>query len=208
MTERKLSRREKEQLRHRDLIYRAAMDLFAEKGYFNVTMSEIAERAEFSIGTLYKFFESKDSIYDCIILDNANMIIGKLIGTIDGIDDPRSAIKAYIRGSAEGFSEAVTVMRLFLSQYEGLAGPRRKVVQEKIGSKVLELESGLQEVIRRGIREGVFREMDPVFLATGLMGLIKGYFTRTMGEREEAVTEADVENLYDLFMNGASLASH
>lgn len=55
--EQTLSRRERERLRRRRAMLRAAQAVFAEKGYAQATLGEIAERAEFGKGTLYNYFE-------------------------------------------------------------------------------------------------------------------------------------------------------
>ena len=52
-----LSRREREQRRRRRIMLQAAQSVFAEKGYEQATLGEIAERAEFGKGTLYNYFE-------------------------------------------------------------------------------------------------------------------------------------------------------
>lgn len=57
----KLSRKEREQLQRRAEILQAALELFSQKGYHNVSMHEIAARAEFAVGTLYKFFKIRKS---------------------------------------------------------------------------------------------------------------------------------------------------
>jgi len=54
MEKKKLSRREMDKLRHRHQMLVAALDLFSVKGYHNVSMHEIAGKAEFAIGTLIK----------------------------------------------------------------------------------------------------------------------------------------------------------
>ena len=56
MREQKLPRREREKLRQRQEIIAAALDLFSERGYHNVSMHEIARKAEFAIGTLRNNF--------------------------------------------------------------------------------------------------------------------------------------------------------
>lgn len=57
------SRRERERLMRRDAILEAALVVFAEKGYRNATLDEIAERAEFGKGTLYNYFpEGKEGL--------------------------------------------------------------------------------------------------------------------------------------------------
>ena len=54
-----LPRRERGRLLQRREILDAALKLFSEKGYHNVSIHEIAKEAEFGIGTLYKFFANK-----------------------------------------------------------------------------------------------------------------------------------------------------
>ncbi|MEN6472395.1 MAG: helix-turn-helix domain-containing protein, partial [Syntrophaceae bacterium] len=68
MEEIKLPRREREKERQRQEMLEAALGLFSDKGYHNVTMHEIAEKAEFAIGTLYKFFRNKEDLYRTLIL--------------------------------------------------------------------------------------------------------------------------------------------
>lgn len=47
----------------REKILRAAMELFAEKGFENVTTMEIAGKAGVGKGTLYTYFPSKEDIF-------------------------------------------------------------------------------------------------------------------------------------------------
>ncbi len=52
-----LSRRERERQMRRQAMLDAASAVFAQKGYAQATLDEIAERAEFGKGTLYNYFE-------------------------------------------------------------------------------------------------------------------------------------------------------
>ena len=72
MAEQTLPRREREKLRQRQEIVTTALDLFSQKGYHNVSMQEIAEKAEFAIGTLYKFFQNKEDLYKTIVLERCD----------------------------------------------------------------------------------------------------------------------------------------
>ena len=72
MTDQKLPRREREKLRQRREMLAAALDLFSQKGYHNVSMQEIAEKAEFAIGTLYKFFQNKEDLYKALVLEQCD----------------------------------------------------------------------------------------------------------------------------------------
>ncbi len=41
-----------------------ALALFAEKGFHDVSVQEIAEQSEFSVGTLYNLFGNKDGLFE------------------------------------------------------------------------------------------------------------------------------------------------
>ncbi len=62
----KISRKERETQLRKQIILEAAEKLFLSKGYEETTMDEIANEAEFSKGTVYKYFFSKDELYIAI----------------------------------------------------------------------------------------------------------------------------------------------
>lgn len=65
-----LSRRERERQMRRQAMLQAAQAVFAEKGYANATLDEVAHRAEFGKGTLYNYFEGgKEEILFAIFDD-------------------------------------------------------------------------------------------------------------------------------------------
>lgn len=55
-------RKESEKKKMRGRILHAAMKLFLEKGFENVTIRRIAERIEYSPATIYLYFKNKDDI--------------------------------------------------------------------------------------------------------------------------------------------------
>ena len=44
----------------RDAILKAALDLFAERGYYGASVAQIAEKAQVGTGTIYRYFKDKD----------------------------------------------------------------------------------------------------------------------------------------------------
>ena len=59
----KRSRKEREAQLRRNIIIEAAEKLFLNQGYENTSMDEIAHASEFSKGTLYNYFNSKEDLY-------------------------------------------------------------------------------------------------------------------------------------------------
>jgi AcrR family transcriptional regulator len=61
----------RERLRHelREEIIAAARDLFVTEGYVNVSMRKVADKVGCAAGTIYLYFEDKDSILAAIVVE-------------------------------------------------------------------------------------------------------------------------------------------
>ncbi len=62
-----LPRKERERLAHRREIIGAAERVFARNGHRGSTVEQIAQEAEFAVGTLYNFFKSKEELYEEVL---------------------------------------------------------------------------------------------------------------------------------------------
>ncbi len=56
----------------KQVIYKAAVKLFARDGYYATTTDKIAREAEVAVGTVYNYFENKKDILDYIFLREFN----------------------------------------------------------------------------------------------------------------------------------------
>ena len=64
-------RREKERESRRSAILKAARKLFFDRGFKNVTVDNIAAKAEVSKGSVYLYFKSKEEIYTQILINDS-----------------------------------------------------------------------------------------------------------------------------------------
>lgn len=56
-------RKERQKTEMREAILSAALKLFYDQGYENVTMRKIADEIEYSVGTIYLYFKDRDEIF-------------------------------------------------------------------------------------------------------------------------------------------------
>ena len=119
MEAQKLPRREREKLRQRQEMLATALDLFSQKGYHNVSMHEIAEKAEFAIGTLYKFFQNKEDLYKALVLERCDKFEEAITQAIEKPDDEVEKLRNYVRTKGEVFRSNLPFVRLFLAESRG-----------------------------------------------------------------------------------------
>ncbi len=115
----KMPRREKEKLRQRQEMLAAALGLFSEKGYHNVSMHEIAGKAEFAIGTLYKFFKNKEELYKTLVLELSDKFHDALTEAVQDTDDEIERLRNYVRAKGRLFRANVPMIRLYFSENRG-----------------------------------------------------------------------------------------
>lgn len=63
---------------NRDNIVTAAKELFETKGIDKTTMDDIAKLADYSKSTIYVYFRCKEDIYNAIVQDHIDSLIGEL----------------------------------------------------------------------------------------------------------------------------------
>ena len=51
----------------RDRILKAALEVFAAQGFIGATMAMIGERAGLGTASLYRYYKSKDALFDAVI---------------------------------------------------------------------------------------------------------------------------------------------
>ncbi|RLB86606.1 MAG: TetR/AcrR family transcriptional regulator, partial [Deltaproteobacteria bacterium] len=151
-----LSRKEREQIRHRNEILDAALKLFSNKGFHNVSMQEIASEAEFAIGTLYKFFDTKEDLYRSLVLRLAETFHARLFSVLDAHTTEIEKLRNYVVEKGELFSENLPVIRLYFAEARGANSDVKTDLDAKLWKSRDEVLQKLAKVFRSGLRKGIF----------------------------------------------------
>src|SRR5262245_2903033 len=150
--------------RTRQAILDAALELFADKGYFGTSLRDIARAVGVRESALYNYFPSKDTMFDALIAAGHETKLERL-GPILGepIADGRATLERLALASLESFAvpRQEKLFRILMSDGIRLAKSGRLNFHERIGQG----RSHTQEVMRRLIRGGWLRHADPELLA-------------------------------------------
>jgi len=197
-----LPRRERENLRQRGEILDAALKLFSEKGYHNVSMHEIAKEAEFGIGTLYKFFANKEELYKALIMGVAEKWHHALIQVMEEELTPLRAIKKHIAIRRDLFFDNLPIVRIYFAESRGAGLNIRTGFDRELLKKHDEFLERLASVFERGIKEKVFRAVDPYFMALALDGIINTFLFRMIEDPDRFRKGDGLSIATDIFIKG------
>jgi len=164
-----LERKDREKAEMRKMILDAAIQLFIKDGYEAVSIRKIASMIEYSPGTIYTYFEDKDSIFYALHVEGFGLLYQKQL-SIQNIKDPRQRLLAhgrvYIEFAVEN-QEYYDIMFL-------LRGP------EEIISKKEDWNHGFMayDLLKRNIAEcqaaGMFKDQKTDAVAFLLWSIVHG----------------------------------
>lgn len=199
----KLPRREREKLRQRQDIMGAALGLFCEKGYHKVSMHEIAQKAEFAIGTLYKFFKNKEDLYKSLMLELSDRFRSVLNDAIEHEGDEIEKLRNYVRAKGKVFCENAPAIRLYFSETHGAGFTVMSGMDEEIRRRRKEFLNRLAIIFQNGIKGNRFRGIaDPFVLAVALDSLTNAFLFLWLEEPERHPFPDDPDDILDIIFKG------
>jgi AcrR family transcriptional regulator len=97
-----------------------AAGLFAEKGFKNTTVRDIADAAGILSGSLYHHFDSKESMVDEILRSFQEELFGRYDAILAGDDDARSKLEQAVRVSFEAIDRHRHEVAIFQNEADFL----------------------------------------------------------------------------------------
>jgi len=177
-----------------DDILLAALKLFAEQGYFNTSLTDIAKAAGLTtVSSIYQSFNNKQAI--AIKLND--MIFDSLNVSIDDIrrrnQKASEQLRSFVNLLFKLTDEAPNIMRFLLVMQTNEFIPQQKPLLETPAfTKVV-------KIMQAGIRAGEIRNIDPL-LATG-------FFLGVINNTLRMVLSGELEKNADAYQPQAWLAA-
>ena len=100
----------------REELLEIAAGLFAEKGFRNTTVRDIAEAAGILSGSLYHHFDSKESMVDEILRTFQEELFAAYDAVLASDDDPRTKIEKCVRLSFEAIAQHPHEVAIFQNE--------------------------------------------------------------------------------------------
>ena len=167
----KIPRREREKLQRRQDILDAAKKVFADDGFDNANLDDIAARCELSKGSIYYYFASKEDLFISVLEEGYQKFSLELDEAIRA-QNPRDSIERIAEYMVNFFKEDYDRFRVvFRERMKSLSGSS-SVFTKHFNERSMEIERKIVEVFQRGIDAGEIKDYDPSTLVNVLLGMI------------------------------------
>jgi len=203
MEDHALPRREREKRTQRQEMLAAALDLFSIRGYRNVSMQEIAERAEFAVGTLYKFFRNKEDLYKALILEQFHTFRETLTRAIEEPEEEIEKLRNYVKAKGELFRANAPMIRLYFAETQGARLNVMAGFDAEIRERHDAFRQTLASVFESGMKRKRFRKIaDPYSLAVALESITNGFLVLWMEKPERHPYPEDPDAILNILFKG------
>lgn len=197
-----ISRKEREYLAHREEILSAAEKVFAAKGFFPTTMSDIARKAEFGTGTLYKYFKSKEELYFTLIEEKVEEINRLVNAEFSQKTSALERIRKVLGLQFEFIERNRDFFRIYISERNRFEWTVKDDLGKGLHEKMVTYIHILAEVTRQGIKEGEFKSMNPMDLAHALVGMVNSFVFEWLISREDYPLISKLDTVLEVFLGG------
>ena len=183
----------------KEKITTVATEIFAKNGFFNTKISTIAEKAGIATGSVYLYFENKDSILEEIFLNSWAVIEKKLQELLSRDLSSLDMFREYFDYLVHIAVENILLVRMLVREQHFLSSEHMISLKEK----VTEIRILLAQMIQKGQKEDVFRkDIDPGTAAAVLMGGVWYFFVAKIDTIKKEKKEEMQKQLFEIFING------
>jgi AcrR family transcriptional regulator len=154
----------------RDKVLEAALEVFSEKGFHVATVDEIAEHAGLGKGTVYRYFPTKEALFNELVRLRLEELEHRALAVLDSQDDVLTMISKYLRIYFEFFERNQRLYRVIVQEHLDVGDQ----VHGLYIKKVMRRAPMLKRKIYAATQQGVFKDLDFETVFYGAMGFIHG----------------------------------
>jgi len=183
----------------RERILRAAVDVFAEHGYFNAKVAQIAKAAGVADGTIYLYFDGKEDLLITIFREHTRNYLRSLEQQLANVNRAEERLKIAVRHHLEtlGRDRALAVV----SQVE--LRHSLKFMSLFSQQEVADYLNVIRKIVEHGQQQGTFRRnVHPQLAAKFVFGVLDEMVTSWILSDKEHDLPGQGEQVADLILTG------
>jgi AcrR family transcriptional regulator len=200
---------------NKKFILKAAEKVFAQKSYSLATMDLIAEEAQFSKVTLYRYFKSKSEIFFEIINKSFDDVYQRMTKILLEEKSAEEKLRELIHCISSYYQRKKNLARMMVMERSLMKkilniDPREQLfpsshhprIPDSFKAKMEDIYNVMCKVINEGVESGEFRKVDVKDACSVLGAMLRGFhFKGPLQDRDYNIIES-TDLLHSFFLNG------
>lgn len=196
-------RRTERRAEKRHAILEGAVRVFAEKGFFNTTVAEIARAAGVADGTIYLYFKSKDELLLAVFDERMGQLCEQARAAVAGAPSAAEALRrmALVHLSAVQSNPADAAVLIVELRQSNV------FVRDAEKPRLVEYLNIIAGIVRDGQERGEFRpDVHPAAVKRALFGALDEIALGWLLARRKFDLELTAHQMADVFVRGLLIA--
>jgi len=184
--------------KRREQIVRAAIKLFAKKGFHKATLRELSEEAGISHGNIYDYVGTKEDIFFLLHEFMDKVVTDALHRSIENIDDPVEKLRRMVRSEFNLMYQWADAILLIYQECHILNKPLLKKLLKRESAHIQLYELALEDCVKKGL----MRDCNTRAIANLIKAMVDTWVLKRW-DLKEHVTQSEMErSILDLVFNG------
>lgn len=151
-------------------IREAGVHLIYKHGYEAMSLRQLASEVGLQSGSLYKYFENKQSLLFDIVRDHMEDLISKAEEAMGGVEGPYERLKAFVDFHLRYHMTRKAHVFIANMEIRSLDEPHREVAIQMRRR----YEHMLEDALRQGAKRGLFRVPEPKVSTYAIISMLTG----------------------------------
>jgi len=181
-------------------ILKAAIKVFAEKGFYNSRVAEIAKEADVADGTIYLYFKNKDDILISLFEEEFGQIVENAREELEKEKDPLQKIRRFAI-----MHLSIVFKQQQLGEVLGVeVRQSSKFMKEYINKPFIEYLNLIRSIVIEGQERGLIRkDLTPGIMKRALFGALDemARYWVLSAKKKHSINEAALQ-ISDVFIRG------
>jgi TetR/AcrR family fatty acid metabolism transcriptional regulator len=181
-------------------ILAAAIDVFAEKGFHNARIADVARQAGVADGTIYLYFRNKEELLITIFEEKMGQLISGAVAATARSTDPLEKLRLF----AKHHYEQVVAQRTLAEVLQVELRLSNKFLKEYRPEKLWDYLGLIGAFLKEGQERGLVRpDLDPYVLSWAFFGALDELGMQWILQRRPRFSlDSTAETVADVFIRG------
>ena len=182
----------------RKKIIMSAGHIFSRFGFRKTTMEEIARELKMGKSSIYYYFNSKEEIFEAVVLHEANILRNELTTAIKSVESPIEKMERYVFVRMKAFEKLSNYYNAIfdknLDHFEFIENIRSRYDREELAI--------LRLILYDGMRKNVFNVDNSEYTALAIQTTLKGLEVPLFWKKKEVNIENRLNAILDVLFYG------
>jgi len=185
-------------------ILQAAHRIFAERGFEQATIADIAAAAGVAKGTVYLYYRSKREVYAAVLRRDLLALRDQTRTQVEAADGIEEKVRAFITTKLRYLDDHRDFYRIYFTEL-GRTAARQSQSQRQLEEIYLDQVQLLEQVLHQAMKRRQVRHLRPDATARAIFDLTRSVIAQRLQGLSRATLDEDVAFAFDFVWKGIAL---